>query len=244
MRTIACRVTLALCVAALLLRPSGVRAGDKPAPPPKISLQAAWDDLAGDDQAKAARAALALGRSPANGIMFLKQNLRPVKRDAKLLERLLKELDAEESGTRAAAQEELEYLDKYIKDDLKKALEKPASAEARKRVQKLLDRIEAAEQAAKPPPGPMGLKGRAISVSNINGQIRIIVDGVPLDLTPRIVVQAGPPRQWVRAVRAIGILEGLGTPESRRLLETLADGEADALPTIEARAALGRLGKE
>jgi hypothetical protein len=244
MRVITCRAFAAVVLAAFLSKIPNVEAGDKPEPAPKISLQSAWDDLAGDDQAKIARASLVLGRSPAEGIAFVKQNLRPVKVDAKLLERWLKDLDAEESGTRASAQEELEYLDKYIKDDLKKVLAKPASAEARKRIQKLLERIETAEKNAKPPaPGPMGFKGRSIGVSNVNGQITITVDGVPLDLTPRIVVAAGPPRHWVRAVRAIGVLEGMGTPEARQLLERIADGETDALPTIEARAALARLGK-
>jgi hypothetical protein len=250
--TIFQRISLRWLLSAVLIAGIAPRlpraiAGDKPAPAaPKVSLQSAWDDLAGDNQAKIARAALVLGRSPGEGVAFLKQNLRPVKADPKLLERWLNDLDAEESGTRALAQEELEYLDKYIKDDLKKALEKPASTESRKRIQKLLERIETAEKNAKPPaaaPG-LGLKGRSVSISNVNGQITIIVDGVPLDLSPRIYVPAGPPRHWVRAVRAIGVLEGLGTPEARQLIEALARGEADALPTIEARAALGRLGKQ
>jgi hypothetical protein len=52
---------------------------------------------------------------------------------------------------------------------------------------------------------------------------------------------AGPPRSWVRAARAVGILEHINTPEARQLLQELADGEADALPTVEAKAALERL---
>jgi hypothetical protein len=46
----------------------------------------------------------------------------------------------------------------------------------------------------------------------------------------------------LRRVRAIGVLEAIGTPEARRVLTTLADGDPTALLTREAKAALGRLG--
>jgi hypothetical protein len=48
---------------------------------------------------------------------------------------------------------------------------------------------------------------------------------------------------WVRAVRAIALLEHIGTSEARAILERLASGEAEALPTEQARAALARLDK-
>ena len=43
--------------------------------------------------------------------------------------------------------------------------------------------------------------------------------------------------------RAVEVLERLGTPEARRVLEILAGGAAEALPTTAARAALDRLGR-
>jgi WD40 repeat protein len=46
----------------------------------------------------------------------------------------------------------------------------------------------------------------------------------------------------LRRVRAVGVLETIGTPEARRLLKALADGDPYAPLTREARAALGRLG--
>jgi RNA polymerase sigma factor (sigma-70 family) len=51
----------------------------------------------------------------------------------------------------------------------------------------------------------------------------------------------GPSGAWLRAVRAVALLESIGTAEARSILESLAAGEADALPTQEARAALERL---
>jgi hypothetical protein len=45
----------------------------------------------------------------------------------------------------------------------------------------------------------------------------------------------------LQALRAVEVLERVGTPEARRLLETLAGGAPGARLTWEARAALGRL---
>jgi hypothetical protein len=46
---------------------------------------------------------------------------------------------------------------------------------------------------------------------------------------------------WLRAVRALQVLEGIASAEARRVLEGLARGAADAPLTREARAALRRL---
>jgi HEAT repeat protein len=45
----------------------------------------------------------------------------------------------------------------------------------------------------------------------------------------------------LREVRAVEVLEGLGTPEAKKLLEELANGAPEAPLTREAKASLGRL---
>ncbi len=45
----------------------------------------------------------------------------------------------------------------------------------------------------------------------------------------------------VRLVRAVEVLERLGTPEARQVLQTLANGADGALPTRQAQAVLDRL---
>jgi WD40 repeat protein len=47
----------------------------------------------------------------------------------------------------------------------------------------------------------------------------------------------------LRAYRAIEVLELIGTPEARQVLQTLADGASGALITASAQAALKRLGR-
>jgi hypothetical protein len=49
------------------------------------------------------------------------------------------------------------------------------------------------------------------------------------------------PPPVLRAVRAVAVLEDVGTPPARRILEALAGGEPEAILTREARAALRRL---
>jgi hypothetical protein len=51
------------------------------------------------------------------------------------------------------------------------------------------------------------------------------------------------PAEQVRAVRAVAVLERVGTDEAGKLLKKLAEGAAEAPLTLEAKAALARLGK-
>jgi hypothetical protein len=209
---------------------------------PSAAVRAAWKDLAGDNEARATRAALILARSPAETLALLRTELHPVKADRKRIAQLLRELDGDSFDGREKAFKDLAYLGKYIKTDLQKALAASGSAEVKKSIRKLLDPILAAEKKPEPVAAAFG-GARQVSISNINGKVSIMVNGVPLDLTPRVIKPVGPPRGWVQAARVVGVLEFLNTDEARKLLRELADGEGDALPTQEARAALRRLGK-
>jgi RNA polymerase sigma factor (sigma-70 family) len=52
----------------------------------------------------------------------------------------------------------------------------------------------------------------------------------------------GPSPAWVRSARAVAVLETVGGDDARKLLEATAKGDAEALPTCAAKAALDRLG--
>jgi hypothetical protein len=49
------------------------------------------------------------------------------------------------------------------------------------------------------------------------------------------------PKAWLRAVRAIAVLEHIGRPEAREVIEAVSRGAPSALPTQKAKAALERL---
>ncbi len=55
------------------------------------------------------------------------------------------------------------------------------------------------------------------------------------------LIQIAPADELLRPLRAIEVLERIGTPEARQFLKDLASGAADARLTSEARAALRRL---
>jgi hypothetical protein len=72
-------------------------------------------------------------------------------------------------------------------------------------------------------------------------QPRVFVNGKPIDLTPRLITVAGPPPMYLRAARAIAVLEFIGTPDAVLVLEAVAQGDVAAPPTRQAQQALARL---
>jgi hypothetical protein len=56
-------------------------------------------------------------------------------------------------------------------------------------------------------------------------------------------LDAGASGEALRSVRAVEVLEGIGSSEARQVLAALADGLPSARLTREARAALQRLGQ-
>ena len=74
-------------------------------------------------------------------------------------------------------------------------------------------------------------------------------EGPPLETRQRVVqlleklTRLAAPSELLRAVRAVEVLERIGTPDAQRLLESLASGAPGARLTREARASLRRLAK-
>jgi RNA polymerase sigma factor (sigma-70 family) len=158
-------------------------------------LTAGWEALAGAN-ARAAYAALwQLAADPDATTTLLRQRLKPAPvADAAQLGRLIKELESGKFTVRERAGAELARLGEMAEPALRKVVEGKPSEELRRRVLKLLERLE----------------------------------GVPA------------PEQ-LRALRAVELLERIGTPEARRELERLAGGAPEARLTRVARAALERL---
>jgi RNA polymerase sigma factor (sigma-70 family) len=249
--------SLAAC--ACLVLAAGQQPGKVPEAPGEAPtrlerLEALWNDLASTDDARVTRALLAFTARPGESTRFLKDRLKPVKADPQQLKKLIAQLDDDDYPVREAASRtlagEVEYLGKFARPILEQALKGSASPEAKRRLVELLKAIppgpqEEAKQPT-PPALPMGLQGRSVSVSNNNGQVQILVDGKPLDLAAAALPAAAPPRPntlWLRALRAVALLESFGSPEARGVLETMAGAEPEAPPTQEAKAALRRLAK-
>jgi replication-associated recombination protein RarA len=84
--------------------------------------------------------------------------------------------------------------------------------------------------------GPAWQALRAAATKSVSLEVRRCVR----QLLEKLGRSPPPPRQ-LQALRAIEVLEYLGTPEARRLLTSLAQGATHARLTQEAKAALERL---
>jgi hypothetical protein len=225
--------------AMLLLGSAGGGTAQEPIQKSTARLEALWADLASTDETRAVRATLGLAANSKEAVPFLKERLKPVKVDAAAVAKLVKQLDSEDFETRETAARDLEYLGKFAKAVLEKHMAETESAEAKRAIRVLIDKMPSDEKA--PPPAPK-IKGNSVSIRSGGGEIQIFIDGKQLDLTAYAPKPPPVPYMgWIRAARATAVLEHLASPDARQLLEKLAEGEADAPPTKAAKEALVRL---
>jgi hypothetical protein len=109
-------------------------------------LQVLWTDLIGTDASRAYRAIWQMALSPKHALPFLSERLRPITPlDAKLqkqIESLLADLDNESFTARQKAESELEKMGPAIELALRKALEGKPSLEVRRRIEKVLEKVD------------------------------------------------------------------------------------------------------
>jgi WD40 repeat protein len=154
-----------------------------------------WADLARGDAAKAYQAVLTLAADADGTAAFLRDRLKPAPRlDMARLDALVKDLADAKFVVREKASQELAAMDDAARPPLQKHLEACTSAEARRRLERL--------------------------ISNM-GKL--------------------PPPETLRVLRAIEVLESIGTPAAREALEALAGGEPNARITQDAKQTLQRL---
>jgi RNA polymerase sigma factor (sigma-70 family) len=99
-----------------------------------------WNDLRGDDAARAYRALCLLTRTPAESVTFLKEQLgQMTPLDPKRVEKLIANLDSPQFETRNMAHQELRNLGSAAEPFLRQALANQPPLEARRRMEKLLE---------------------------------------------------------------------------------------------------------
>jgi WD40 repeat protein len=119
------------------------RRGRAPARLSADELRSAWEDLGGD----AGKAYHAIGALSAaeQAVPFLAERVRPVAApDARRVAKLLADLDDERFEVREQASRELEGLGRLVQPALREALAGRPSAEARRRLTALLEKVAAA----------------------------------------------------------------------------------------------------
>jgi hypothetical protein len=169
-------------------------------PPDPRDLETLWGNLGTSDPVVAHQAISALVARPAETVPFLGKRLRPVCRpDPNRLTELLAKLDDERFKVRERATRELENLAETAEPGLKKTLASEPSPEARRRIEKVLEKLK-------------------------NDRLH-------------------PPADRMRLVRAVEVLEMIGSAEARQVLTDLARGAPEAQLTLEAKTALERLSR-
>jgi RNA polymerase sigma factor (sigma-70 family) len=161
-------------------------------------LEALWADLAGADAARAYRAVWKLTATPQPTLAFLRKQLRPEPViTPQTMTQWVRDLDSDRFEVRDQATRKLENLGEAAEAVLRKALAERPSLEVRKRIEGLLDKVDA---------------------------------GAP---SPAVLLK----------LRALEVLEHIGTAEAQEVLKDLAKGMPAARVTQEAKAALERLAK-
>jgi WD40 repeat protein len=126
----------------------------------------------------------------------------------------------------------------YLRDRLR-----PVPEIEPRRVQRLLADLDSNEFAVR----EAAEKGLAALGERIEPALRQALEEAPsAEVRKRLEAlltapKAVPPPETLRSLRAVWVLERVGTPEARRLLEVLARGAPAARLTVEAKAALARL---
>jgi len=121
--------------------------GGLAASPLKLSpdeVSALWDDLASTDATKAYQAIGRLTSAPRQALPWLREHLKPVSTDQvdkKRLDQLLAKLDSDDFAVREQATKEIEKLGPQALPALENALQTNPSAEVRKRITALLEKI-------------------------------------------------------------------------------------------------------
>lgn len=112
------------------------------------ALEAWWKDLGSEDARKAYLAMWSLAASPGQAVPFLRAHLLPASlADARRVAGLVALLDNDDFEKRQTAAAELGRLGEAAEPLLRRALEGQASAEVRRQVQRLVEKLEAERRA-------------------------------------------------------------------------------------------------
>jgi hypothetical protein len=153
--------------------------------------EALWAALGGPDASEAYRAVRTLTGAGEQAASFLADRLQPTPAaDAEEITRLIDDLGSGRFSVRAKAEGELEKLEELAEAALRRALgEKPRSLELRRRVERLLQRLE----------GPIASGGRLRLLRAVEVLEHIGTPGVQ----PLRGLSAGAPEAWLtREARA------------------------------------------
>ncbi len=201
--------------------------------PAKPDLGKAWADLLGRDDAAVARAILVLHRDKAGALDLLKREMRPLTLDEKRFKQLLADLGGDDEKVALAARKEFEYFSPLLALDVDKLSDAAADGLARTRLFELLCYDQAFDS----------LRGQTLILQERDGGHIVQSKGKWTGAVSQKVAQLRP-SSWQRLSVGVALLEQTGTPEAVKVLEGMAGGHKDAMPTQDAKFVLERMKKK
>jgi hypothetical protein len=199
---------------------------------------ALWADLLSPDEQVATVAALRLAADPDSAVEYLRDKLPPVQLTKERAKTLIEDLV---KGGRPArfAFEELHYFDFRLAlkhEEQAEAMLGPAGAH-------LCALLCETSPDNFPPQPPGAFHWNSPDNKRWRFHWGDWIDQHDVAIYVADIGTLGRNAAWVRAVRAVGILEHIGTPPAQKILEGLATGHPDAAPTKAAKRTLERLKK-
>ncbi len=216
--------------------------GADPATVDEKRMEAWWTDLEKDETA-ATRALLNLAGRPKDAVAFLKKKMKPLTISSGEIKALILKLGNANEKVWKPAFEELEYFDPRLAIDLQTLMDRYTEYPTRQRLVEVLSGREADSMKTRE---DFQLR-KTGSGFNFSGKT---ARGVGSWWAEHLVerINSGDPRRdtkkkWTRAVRAIVLLEHIGTPDAVAILQNMATGHPDAHPTKVAKEALKTAGR-
>jgi hypothetical protein len=217
---------------ALKLPAAELASADRATPSEPEQLETWWVDLA-KHEPDASRALLNLAAKPNAVVAFLKGKLRPLKIDAEAVKALLLKLGSDDESVWKAAFEQLEYFDPRLAISLETLMNDVTDSPARQRMVELLSGRPAGS-----------LQGKQVRLVRTGEDAFNFIEGRVSWWAEHQVARLGElawnnkKSKWTQAVRAIVLLQHIGTPDALAILKDIASGHPDAQPTKVAKEAL------
>jgi predicted DNA-binding protein (UPF0251 family) len=211
-------------------------------------LDELWEELKGWNARSTTSAALVLARHP-KAVEFLKQKLVPLKADKDEVKKWLADLSSDKPEVWKPVYEKMTVIDPLLAFDVRELFDLVPDDVGRSRLLGVWwnvkpDDVEIHSGLSISPiqrPDPAtAAKERRVALE--------YTKKVPAGFsTTHLTVWDDPAKvssvHWIATERAVAILEQIGTADAVAVLTSLATGHDEVLPTIEAKAALKRLGK-
>ena len=193
-----------------------------------------WKNLE-EEEAVASRALLKLSARPKAAVAFLKQKMKPLKIDNDGVFALLDKLASDDDAVWKPAFEELEYFDPRLAVALEALMLDVTDSPARQRMVEVLSGRPAGSLMGDVNLRKVGDDGFNFFGGNGSWWAEHKVERI------NSFAWANPKKKWTRAVRAIILLEHIGSPEAVAILKEMSTGHPDAQPTKTAVEALARI---